>query len=284
MLTGTELLAKVKDLGEASRTELVRATGYVRPKKGGGERLLFSAFYDALLEAKGITLGRAPGDGKSGRRLSYATKVQFNGNLMVGKAYTALLDLKPGDSFQIQLGRRQIKLIPLDAPPDPEDGASSNPADQREQPGQGLENHRRTISPVASWRLSPGGNPGERSPHPSGSRREAHQVPPGSTRSHQPGRPSGRPGLNAESFAARRAPRHQGRPERIPRPPAAPDAKSPGDEETPEPAPRASQKPHGTLKAQPTPSRLPHPTPSELPHRQAPSKFPNGQQTWTQET
>jgi hypothetical protein len=136
MLTGTELLAKVKELGEASRTELVRATGYVRPKKDGGERLLFSAFYDALLEARGITLGRAPGEGKAGRRLSYATKVQFNGNLMVGKAYTALIDLKPGDAFQIQLGRRQIKLIPMDAPHEPEDGSSPDPVDEQVQQEQ----------------------------------------------------------------------------------------------------------------------------------------------------
>ncbi len=139
MLTGTELLAKVKELGEASRTELVRATGYVSPKKDGGERLLFSAFYDALLEARGITLGRSPGEGKAGRRLSYATKVQFNGNLMVGKAYTALIDLKPGDTFQIQLGRRQIKLIPMDAPHDPVDGTSTDPADPMAQQQQGRE-------------------------------------------------------------------------------------------------------------------------------------------------
>jgi hypothetical protein len=33
--------------------------------------------------------------GRSGRSLSHATKVQFNGNLMVGKAYTAQLGLEP---------------------------------------------------------------------------------------------------------------------------------------------------------------------------------------------
>ena len=37
----------------------------------------------------------------------------FNhGNLLIGKAYTALLDLKPGDEFEIKLGRKQIRLIP----------------------------------------------------------------------------------------------------------------------------------------------------------------------------
>ena len=37
--------------------------------------------------------------------------VQGNGNLLIGKAYTAQLGLQPGDPFQIQLGRRQIRGI-----------------------------------------------------------------------------------------------------------------------------------------------------------------------------
>jgi hypothetical protein len=39
--------------------------------------------------------------------------VQFNGNLMVGKTYTALLGLKPGDEFEIKLGRKQVRLVPV---------------------------------------------------------------------------------------------------------------------------------------------------------------------------
>ncbi len=39
-------------------------------------------------------------------------KVQGNGNLLVGMAYTGLLDLKPGDEFEIKLGKKQIRLIP----------------------------------------------------------------------------------------------------------------------------------------------------------------------------
>ena len=115
MLTGSELLAKVKELGDASKSELVRECGYVSSKKDGSERLNFTAFYEALLEAKGLSLGDggAKGRGKGGRKLSYIAKVQFNGNLLVGKAYTAMLDLKPGDEFEIKLGRKQIKLIPV---------------------------------------------------------------------------------------------------------------------------------------------------------------------------
>jgi hypothetical protein len=109
MLTGSELLAKVKELGDASKSELVRESGYVSTKKDGTERLNFTAFYEALLEAKGLSLGSdGAGRGKGGRKLSYVATVQGNGNLLVGKAYTAMLDLKPGDEF----GRKQIKLIP----------------------------------------------------------------------------------------------------------------------------------------------------------------------------
>ena len=115
MLTGPDLLAKVKELGDVSKSDLVRSCGYVSTKKDGSERLNFTAFYEALLNAKGVDLGVTPKGGKAGRKLSYATKVQFNGNLMVGKAYTALLDLKPGDEFEIKLGRKQIRLVPVGA-------------------------------------------------------------------------------------------------------------------------------------------------------------------------
>jgi len=112
-LTGAELISKIKELGDSSKSDLVRAAGYVGKKKDGSERLNFTAFYEALLEAKGVSLG--DGSGKGGRTLSYVATVQGNGNLLVGKAYTALLDLKPGDEFEIKLGRKQIKLIPSGA-------------------------------------------------------------------------------------------------------------------------------------------------------------------------
>ncbi|MCT0213035.1 AbrB family transcriptional regulator [Synechococcus sp. CS-1324] len=115
MLTGADLLAKVKEMGDVSKSEIVRACGYVSAKKNGSERLNFTAFYEALLNAKGVDFSSWSKIGKGGRKLSFTTKIQFNGNLMVGKAYTSLLDLKPGDEFQIKLGRKQIRLIPLGA-------------------------------------------------------------------------------------------------------------------------------------------------------------------------
>ena len=123
MLTGSDLLTKVKDLGDVSKSDLVRACGYVSTKKDGGERLNFTAFYEALLEAKGVSLGitGVAGIGKGGRKLSYVATVQSNGNLLIGKAYTALLDLKPGDEFEIKLGRKQIRLVPAGGSDEDED-------------------------------------------------------------------------------------------------------------------------------------------------------------------
>ena len=114
MLTGADLLAKVKELGDASKSELVRTCGYVSTKKDGSERLNFTAFYEALLEAKGLNLGGyGRGKGPGGRSLSFVATVQGNGNLLVGKAYTAQLDLNPGDEFEIKLGKKQIRLVPV---------------------------------------------------------------------------------------------------------------------------------------------------------------------------
>ena len=117
ILTGSDLLNKVNDLGDVSKSDLVHACGYVSTKKDGGERLNFTAFYEALLEAKGINLsvGGSENMGKSGRKLSYMATVQGNGNLLIGKAYTALLELSPGDEFEIKLGRKQIRLMPVGA-------------------------------------------------------------------------------------------------------------------------------------------------------------------------
>ena len=115
MLTGSELLAKVKELGDAPKTELAKGCGYIVTKKDGSEQVKFTQFYEALLEAKGLTFstGGSAGIGKGGRKLSYKAVVQGNGNLLVGKAYTAMLELSPGDEFEIKLGKKAIRLIPV---------------------------------------------------------------------------------------------------------------------------------------------------------------------------
>ena len=123
MLTGSDLLNKLKELGDISKSDLVRSCGYVSTKKNGEERLNFTSFYEALLEARGVNLGANgfAGDSKPGRKLSYVATVQGNGNLLIGKAYSALLDLQVGDKFEIKLGRQQIRLVPVGGSEDDDD-------------------------------------------------------------------------------------------------------------------------------------------------------------------
>ena len=120
MLTGSDLLAKVKELGDVSKSDLVRSCGYVSSRKDGAERLNFTAFYEALLEAKGVSLGDGGPKSGPGRKLSSVATVQGTGNLLVGKAYTAMLGLQPGDEFEIKLGRKQIRLVPAGSADDEE--------------------------------------------------------------------------------------------------------------------------------------------------------------------
>ena len=114
MLTGSDLLAKFKEVEGLSDSEQCRACGYVSTKKNGESRLNYTAYYKALLEAKGMKIGGNSVVGKGGRKLSYIATVQGNGNLLIGKAYTALLDLKPGDEYNIKLSKKQIRLTPTE--------------------------------------------------------------------------------------------------------------------------------------------------------------------------
>jgi hypothetical protein len=112
MLTGSDLLSFVNDHKGAGKTELVRGAGYVSTKKDGSERLNFTAFYEALLEARGVSLDPQE-RAKPGRSLSYETKVQFNGNLLIGKGYVAEAGFNPGDVFSIKATRGGFYLRPL---------------------------------------------------------------------------------------------------------------------------------------------------------------------------
>jgi AbrB-like transcriptional regulator len=113
-LTGEELLEKVKSLGNASKDEKAKACGYYTKTKNGIERVNMMKFLNALIDAEGIRLdSTANGTGRGGRSASYKISVQSNGNLLIGAAYTAKMNLKPGDEFEITLGRKHIKLNKL---------------------------------------------------------------------------------------------------------------------------------------------------------------------------
>lgn len=114
-LTGEALLKKVKDLENLSREEKAKECGYYTVTKNGVERVNMMKFFNALIDAEGIELdGKQAGNGRGGRSASYRITVQSNGNLLIGSAYTKQMDLRPGDEFEISLGRKHIHLRQLD--------------------------------------------------------------------------------------------------------------------------------------------------------------------------
>ena len=117
MLTGSELIAKTKELKGVSESERVTGSGYFSTSKNEKEN--YNAYYKAIAAAQGY---KSNGDnkegsiGKGGRKLSYIATVQGNGNLLIGRAYTTLLDLKAGDNFEIKIGKKgkAIRLLPTE--------------------------------------------------------------------------------------------------------------------------------------------------------------------------
>jgi AbrB-like transcriptional regulator len=114
-LTGEALLAKVKELEQYSKEEKAKECGYYTITKNDVVRVNMMKFYNALLEAKEIEIdGKQSGNGRGGRSASYRISVQANGNLLIGAAYTKQMELKPGDEFEISLGRKHIRLKQVD--------------------------------------------------------------------------------------------------------------------------------------------------------------------------
>ncbi len=114
-LTGEALLKKVKELENLSKEEKARECGYYTVTKNGVERVNMMKFLNALIDAEGIELdGKQNANGRGGRSASYRISVQSNGNLLIGSAYTKQMELKPGDEFEISLGRKHIHLKQID--------------------------------------------------------------------------------------------------------------------------------------------------------------------------
>ena len=114
-LAGEELLKKVKELENVSKEEKAKQCGYYTVTKNGIERVNMMKFLNALIDAEGIQLDSTPNaNGRGGRSASYKISVQSNGNLLIGSAYTKQMNLKPGDEFEITLGRKHIRLKQLD--------------------------------------------------------------------------------------------------------------------------------------------------------------------------
>ena len=114
-LVGETLLKKVKELDHLNKEEKAKECGYYTVTKNGVERVNMMKFLNALIDAEGIELdGKQGSNGRGGRSASYRISVQSNGNLLIGAAYTKQMELRPGDEFEISLGRKHIHLKQLD--------------------------------------------------------------------------------------------------------------------------------------------------------------------------
>jgi hypothetical protein len=112
-LTGKELLQKVKELSNLPKRETAKACGYFTTTKEGRVRVNLTGFYDALLEARGISLEPDKGKDGRGREPTYRVSVHKNGQIVIGSTYTQGMGLEPGDEFEIKLGYKHIHLRQL---------------------------------------------------------------------------------------------------------------------------------------------------------------------------
>lgn len=112
MLKGAELLAKIQEMGETDRASVLRACGYVNTKKDGSERLNFTAFCEAIVEAKGVSLAppATKSRGSRGKAPSYQAKLTAKGIVPIGAAYTSEAGWDPADVVTISVEGGKITL------------------------------------------------------------------------------------------------------------------------------------------------------------------------------
>jgi hypothetical protein len=92
-------------------------------------------FLNALMDAEGINLdGKGTeGEGRGGRNATFKITVQSNGNLLIGSAYTRQMELKPGDEFEISLGRKHIHLKQIEGSAPVDDNIDSSENTEEEE-------------------------------------------------------------------------------------------------------------------------------------------------------
>jgi AbrB family looped-hinge helix DNA binding protein len=108
-LKGKALLSKVKELSHLPRRETAKLCGY-SSTKNGQTRVNLTGFYDAVLEAKGLPLDPGGSQDGRGREPTFRVSVHKNGQIVIGATYTAQMNLKPGDEFEIKIGYKHIHL------------------------------------------------------------------------------------------------------------------------------------------------------------------------------
>lgn len=112
MLTGQELVKFVKGNPELNKSQLAKGAGYTRTDEEGKSVVLIQAFYDALLEAQGLSIKKGQ---LRGRPAANQVSVQRNGIVVLGKRYTANFGVNPGDIFEIAMDDDAIRLVPIAA-------------------------------------------------------------------------------------------------------------------------------------------------------------------------
>jgi hypothetical protein len=116
---GKELLQLIKQNPGKSGKQLAEMAGYTTTTRTGQVRVKMLAFQNALLAANNISFKTQDSDTeettRGGRKATYKIQVQQNGNLLIGAAYTRQMGLKPGTEFEIQIGRKHIKLVQVDS-------------------------------------------------------------------------------------------------------------------------------------------------------------------------
>ena len=109
-LEGKALLQKVKELSDIPRRQRSKACGYYTLGKNEKERVNLTAFYDAVLAAKGVPLDPERIKDGRGREATFRVSVHKNGQIVIGSSYTQKMGLQPGDEFEIKLGYKHIHL------------------------------------------------------------------------------------------------------------------------------------------------------------------------------
>jgi hypothetical protein len=121
-LQGEKLVKFVQRNPGKTSKQLAELAGYASTTKTGRDRVNMMAFQNAMLAANNITFNvvEDSGNTRSGRKASHRIQVQQNGNLLIGAAYTRQMGLIPGTEFEIQIGRKHIKLVQVERSLKPE--------------------------------------------------------------------------------------------------------------------------------------------------------------------
>lgn len=126
-LVGAELLSAVEKGNRQGmdKRSVILACGYASRTADGRRFARATAFYEALFAAKGMQVGAVR---TTGRRLSFQTRVQANGNVLVHRSYTERLGLLPGTGLVIEEDLESRSLVLHRRDPDLDDDAGEDDA------------------------------------------------------------------------------------------------------------------------------------------------------------